>query len=369
MTWTSHLTMTIPVRSRSRVVVERWADRFLRGSGLLALIRRLDFAGEKALRVLTYHRVVDPTRDPVPGDPGIISATPETFSEHVRLLSRYYAPIGIPELETSVRGIKSLPRRAVLVTFDDGYRDFITEAWPILKAHSVPAVLFVPTGYPDRRRPFWWDEVWQLLSSSNVGEMLLPAFGRVNMRTPAGRATAMTYFRMIMRPMPPSRVDQQLAELRTALGVAAEPASAVLGWEELRTLAREGVTVASHGRGHLSMPSLTDEEIVGDIDGARQDFMRELGQTAAVFSYPFGHYDRRAAQVLRDRGFLAAFCMGRRPDGVPSGDLFSVARQSVNSEHSLSRFLLGLSGLYPQPFGRSFTDLRAARLLGEVSPK
>lgn len=352
------LASPISMRSRSRVVVERAADRFLKGSGLLALARRLDFAEQRALRVLTYHRVGDPKRDPMHGDPGVFSATPDTFAEQVRMLAHHYAPIGIPELETAVRGGSPLPPKAVLVTFDDGYRDFMTHAWPVLKAHSVPAVLFVPTGYPDRGRPFWWDEVWQILRQTRVGEMLLPGFGQVNLRTPGGPAFAMTYFRKRLRPMPPGRVEQEVASLREALGVTVEPVSAVLGWEELRSLAREGVTIASHGRGHLSMPSLTDEGITQDIDGAQQDFLRELNQAPRVFSYPFGHYDRRAADVLRDRGFLAAFCTGRSPDAVPSGDLFSIARQSVNSEHSLSRFLLGLAGLYPRPRGRSFSSVR-----------
>ena len=347
-----HSGLIAPVRSRPRVVVERVADVVIRGSGLLALLRQLDSLDGRVLRVLAYHRVADPFRDPMQGDPGVISTTPEAFADQVRLLAQHYVPIGLSDLEALIRGTRPLPRRAVLVTFDDGYRDFLIHAWPMLKEHSVPAVLFVPTAYPDRERLFWWDELWRMFSRSSALSVSLPGLGRVDLGTPRVRWAAMASLRRQMRFLPPRALQQRMTELRVALGVLVETTSAVLSWEELRTLSRQGVTIASHGRSHASMPSLTEAEIAEEIDGAQEDMERELGCAARVFAYPFGHYDSRVVSVLRSRGFLAAFKAGPGHNAIPLRNPFAIFRQSVNAEHSLSRLQLGLSGLYPKPLTR-----------------
>ena len=80
-----------------------------------------------------------------------------------------------------------LPRRAVLVTFDDGYRDFAAHAWPVLRAASVPATMFVATGAADSpSTPFWWDRLWAAVqASARPGPIATP-------RAHAGRRGACT---------------------------------------------------------------------------------------------------------------------------------------------------------------------------------
>ena len=66
-------------------------------------------------------------------------------------------------------GRHQLPRGAVLVTFDDGYRDFRELAWPLLKQYRVPAVMLVPTSFvsePDQS--FWWDSLWQIIDRTGI---------------------------------------------------------------------------------------------------------------------------------------------------------------------------------------------------------
>ncbi len=346
-------------RGRSlRIVVERAADVVLRATGLLAVLRRLDLRNGQVLRVLAYHRVVDWKRDLPDGDPDVVSATPEAFAEQMRLLARHYEPISGFDLEVSLAGIRPLPRRAVLVTFDDGYRDFRTHAWPALMANGVPAVVFVSTAYPDARRLFWWDELWQMVSRSTATKIMLGGTG-VDLRARRGRHAVMAVLRTEMRPMALSMVRQRLDEIRGALGVSVAPTSVVLGWDELRALAKDGATIASHGRAHASMPSLTEQEIAEEIDGSLADLKRELNVTPRIFAYPFGHHDQRTAAILKARGFVAAFSTGYGPSAVPFADPFSISRQSVNAGHSFSRVQLGLSGFYPRPIGRLLSLLRS----------
>ncbi len=337
------------VRPRSRAAVERAADVVLRHSGLLRVLRGLDLREHtKVLRVLCYHRVGDPVRDPLQGHPGVISATPDAFADQIRLVARYYVPLGIEELRASLAEGRALPAGATLVTFDDGYRDFLTDAWPILKAYGVPAIVFVPTAYPDSGRLFWWDELSQMLSRPATPVIVLDGMGRVDLRTVHGRWTVLRRLRNELWTQRPEAIERRMVTLRATLGLTSASQSSVLSWDELRMLAREGVVIASHGRTHASMLSLTEEEILQEIEDSQADLERELGSAWRVFAYPFGHYDPRAAALLEARGFIAAFgtIPGHR---TPSAsDRFLLPRQLVNVTHSFSRVQLGLSGFYPR---------------------
>jgi len=95
------------------------------------------------LRVVTYHRIADPASTP-DLNPRLVSADPAVFEQQLEHLARHYAVVSLAEVMEAMQG-RPLPKRAVLLTFDDAYLDFATEAWPRLQARSMPAVLFVPT--------------------------------------------------------------------------------------------------------------------------------------------------------------------------------------------------------------------------------
>ena len=130
-------------------------DRFVR------LLENVDARQPGFLRVLTYHRVDEPTRRPWL-DPGLISATPRDFDKQMAYLARHYKVVTTQDILEAVksRNYMNIPPRAVMVTFDDGYADFEEQAWPILKRYKIPATLFVPTAYPDHPEfTFWWDDL------------------------------------------------------------------------------------------------------------------------------------------------------------------------------------------------------------------
>jgi Polysaccharide deacetylase len=119
-------------------------------AGLLELVvdvfEHLDRGRARLLTVLTYHRIADRENDPNDLDPALISATPQDFERHVEWLAANAAPVSLEDVLAAQAGLAELPPRAVLVTFDDAYRDFADSAWPVMRAHGVPATLFVATG-------------------------------------------------------------------------------------------------------------------------------------------------------------------------------------------------------------------------------
>lgn len=108
----------------------------------LYLIARLIPRGEDAIVVLMYHSISH--------DPSLHTVSPEAFRVQMRMLAGFGTVVPFADVVAHVKGEKVL-RRAVAVTFDDGYRDFLTEAMPVLREYGIPATIFVSGGDVDRK--------------------------------------------------------------------------------------------------------------------------------------------------------------------------------------------------------------------------
>ena len=303
-----------------------------------------DGARRSLLRVLVYHRVHDSARA-VWGDPHLHSATPEAFDAQMAYLTRRYTPVTATEVAAAVRGEVPLPRRAVLVTFDDAYRDFLIHAWPVLRRHRVPALLFVPTAFLGADRGFWWDDLYESVMRTEalavqVGSRILL------LRTRDERHAAARILIRSLRALRPDELSARLGRLRNQLGAPERGERQVLTWEELRGLVAEGLAVGAHTRTHPPLPSLAQDELEHELRGAHADLQRELGQAPVMFAYTFGLADQRVVPILRELGYAGAFISLYGRNRVSERDPFLLYRQSVDLHHSMPRFALSLTVPY-----------------------
>jgi len=322
------------------------------------------------LRVLTYHRIVDPATSP---DllPGLASAAPVEFARQVDFLARRYRPVSAAQvLDAKCRGV-ALPERAVLVTFDDAYRDFRTVAWPILRARAVPALLFVPTAFPDHpERRFWWDRLYRCVTRCQAAVAASP-IGALPLRSPADRRRSWGRFAAHVQSLPHDEAMAFVDELCVCLGEATggaenagaaaagqEPRGEVLGWQELRQLAREGVTPAPHSRWHPLLTRCSDGRIRDEVRGARADMQEALGEAPPVFSYPGGAHDARVRRILAQEGFELAVTQEDGANDLRTADPLRLRRTDITRRTTLPILRLRL-----QPwFGRVDRWRHRARL-------
>jgi peptidoglycan/xylan/chitin deacetylase (PgdA/CDA1 family) len=293
------------------------------------------------LRVLLYHRLEAPPAPRADLAPDLVSASPARFQQQLRHLARFYHPIGADELLRALAGRHVLPRRAVLVTFDDGYRDFLEVAWPILKRYRIPAVLFVPTAFVDEPgRVFWWDALWQMLARTRRDCVTLPGRPVLPLASRDDRVAASRTVAEWLKTLTPSARAAALEQLAAQLGVRPEPTRAVLSWPELRGLAHDGVTVAAHSRTHELLDQLAGPDLTREVAGCRDDLIRELGSCPPLFAYPNGNCDGRTLDALDAAEFRAGFTVTRGFDRLRGADLLLLRR---NEERvTLLRFALNL---------------------------
>jgi peptidoglycan/xylan/chitin deacetylase (PgdA/CDA1 family) len=265
---------------------------------------------DSVLRVLTYHRVVDPADSSAARSAGV-SATPADFDMQMRHLARRYRVLSADEVLAARRAERPLPARAVLVTFDDGYRDFGDVAWPILRRYRLPVTAFVPTAYPDRPDlEFWWDRLDRVFRLTSSMVLEVPPLGRLRLDTHESRAEALRNVEAHLKEIPHTDAMRMVEQICAQLGDAGAPAARVLGWSELRELANDGVTLAPHTRTHPALSRLPAEEARAEIRGSRDDLRREIGETLPIFAYPFGAHDDGVVRLMREEGFeLALTCI------------------------------------------------------------
>ena len=283
--------------------------------------------------ILLYHRVAE-----LPSDPFGLCVRPSFFAEHMEVLRRAARPLELRELATAVaRG--RVPRRAVVVTFDDGYADNLHEARPLFERHEVPVTIFVASGYIGGEREFWWDELerlllqpgtltesvrvsvdvrthrWEMGAVRRYDETSYRQFcgwrvGLEGYPTPRHRVFCELY--PMLRTLAESDRQRVLGELRASTSVEprARPTHRPLSREELRRLA-DGklVEIGVHTVTHSALAALSGAAQRAEIRRAKADLEELLERQMTAFAYPYGSrsdYTAETIEIVREAGFAYA---------------------------------------------------------------
>ena len=314
-------------------------------------LERLRHRREPTRLILCYHRIVE-----VDADPWKSCVSPGHFAEQLEILRDWGT---ILELGTLVAGLETgdLPRRAVALTFDDGYADNLHVAKPILARYEAPALVFLATGYLDRHDGVWWDRLEQLiLRPGRLPEVLKIEIGGKIWRRQLGAAARLdevTWHRhrsWKAWQRPPTDRHRLFVELWARLRLLADPErraalEALASWAaqpnengteprplasaEVRALVEDKlVQVGAHTVTHPLLPGLSEAEQRAELEGSRRDCAALIGEPPAALAYPHGKCTRALASLARKVGFTVACSTAGRPVRVGS-DRFRLPRIAI----------------------------------------
>jgi peptidoglycan/xylan/chitin deacetylase (PgdA/CDA1 family) len=294
------------------------------------------------LRILAYHRVAE-LRDTTALDSRTVSAPPEGFARQMEHLERFYRVVSMPEVLEAVEKGTCLPKRAVLITFDDAYADFAEIAWPILKQLRLPATMFVPTAFPDDPgRAFWWDRLYQAFAATLRVEIHVPPLGRLSLLTAEERRKGLHALRNYLTTIAHREAMRLVDSLCAELGLGCVQGGSVLTWKQLRELSSEGLTLGSHTRTHPIMTQITPERMREEVRGSQEDLQREIGACLPVFCYPNGNHNDVVVSVLRQQGIRLAFTTLGGPNELDSLDPLRLHRTVIMPRTTPAIFCLRL---------------------------
>ena len=294
------------------------------------------------LRILAYHRVAE-LRDTRAVDSRSVSATPEGFARQMEHLARCYSVVSMPELLEVVEKGRRLPKRAVLITFDDAYADFADIAWPTLKRLGLPATMFVPTAFPGHsERAFWTDALYQAFAATLRVEINVPPLGRLPLLRADEKRRSLRAIQDYVTTISHCEAKRLVDSVCADLGLSCARGGSVLSWDQLRQLAREGLTLGAHTRTHAIMTKITPEQMREEVQGSQEDLQREIGRCLPIFCYPNGNHNDTAISVLREQGIRLAFTTLPGANELGFADALRLHRTVIMPRTTLPIFCLRL---------------------------
>ncbi len=269
------------------------------------------------LSILIYHRVLD-TSDPL--QPGIVDRS--LFDRQMWGISRFFRVLPLAEAVNRLRK-GTLPRRALCVTFDDGYRDNVEVALPILRKHCVHATFFIATGFLGGGC-MWNDRVIEAVRGLNGDRVDLKEFTGQQFDLPVGLRARGSVLQAILRAIKHLPFTQREAAVAFIEKQAGRTIPDLMVREpDIRALLRGGMDIGAHTVNHPILSRLPVMEARREIAASKQTLESVTGHPVRLFAYPNGNpgldYGEAHVAMVRELGFDAAVstawgCAGMRSD-------------------------------------------------------
>lgn len=290
-----------------------WLDKLLFHSPLQ---RICEWNFSQSLTVLTYHTIYHATR----------------FEEQIKYIKKKMYPLSLKDLLSSIQHGRALPKRALLITFDDGDRTIYDVAKPVLENYQLPAVVFVITQHVGSDLPFWWDETKWLVKQRAVTAKSRSLTGEALVRE--------------LKHMPNQERLELIAALRNAIGgqCFSQPQ---LRWDELIQLEAAGIAVGNHTHTHPPLNQVGDTELSNELITAHNKLTSALGHAPRAFAYPYGYTNSQAISILQQLGYKVGFLFDHKISGWPISNPLGISRVRVDPSNSYERFGCIISGLHP----------------------
>ena len=236
----------------------------------------------------------------------------DDFQRQIEYLSNHYMVLPLSVLlERRRDGI--LSDRTVAITFDDGFENNFTIAFPILRHYNVPATFFLATGFIGVTRVFWADKIEYLLNESPLLTLYLESLGQeFDLSSTSEKKESLQVIKHRLKETS-GLVNDVVSELERESQTAPKYAYKdyrTLTWDQVREMHRSGLCeFGAHTVDHLILGQISTQDKKYQILESRHKLEKELGERVDLFSYPEGqstHFDHETIQIIKDSGFSAS---------------------------------------------------------------
>jgi peptidoglycan/xylan/chitin deacetylase (PgdA/CDA1 family) len=279
-------------------------------------IAKLVSAREKgaSVAILRYHAVVDPEDNYYACDS--ICVTPAQFKRQLSYISEHFSVVSLDTVAQCIMENTPFPENAVVITFDDGYRDNYN-AYKIMSNYGLPGTFYVSAGCLSGVETFWLFEVMYLLANTNQLEVRIATPARETKLSLATRQERNVATRKIVEIIKSNdlqtreEIREQLRNrCRDVKDLDEKKAKVMLTWEQVREMSQNGMTIGGHTLTHLNLPNASKEDAVKEIKNCKTLIEKQTGKTVRHFSYPNGgnyqYYNSSVVRIVQECGYTTA---------------------------------------------------------------
>lgn len=319
--------------------MKRRSAAILRSVGLLTAARALL---QRRSLILTYHGVLGASPNPDPFlNHNFISA--DVFERQMQWLRDHYRPVSLSTLVECYRQGKQPPPRSVAITFDDGFANNATVAFPILRRHAIPFTVFLTTGMIDTPGAQLWTERVKrsiyMHECTSARISLAEQEFVLDLSSSGAREESARKVNQFLKRQSLATRDVSIRALEATLGRPALHAAdaeryAFLTWHQVREMAEAGVEFGAHTVSHPILSTLDSADVDREVRESRERIESELKRPCRLFAYPNGStadFTIRDKRALERAGYAAAFSLCGGLNARPS-DLYQIDRINVGRQ-------------------------------------
>ena len=269
--------------------------------------------------ILMIHGVVD-NRLQTTWQPFRKQLSVQNLESGLAVLAKYYHFISMDQAIAMLASQVPLQPYSLVLTFDDGYRNNVTHALPILQRHGVPATFFLSTGHVERREPYWYDRldyaIQHLKKEQSVSFAGQDFLFRPNQEM-SSRTIFTTLINAIKTNKPPyAETMQEVHQIANNFEENAgcrlidifeeDHSTAIMSWEEAKQVTDQGITIGSHTVDHAILDRLEEVFIREQLIVSKKVIEQCTGRQCSYFCYPNGNWNNKIISLVRKTGFVAA---------------------------------------------------------------
>jgi len=301
----------------------------VRALGPLGGYRLVNAAMQRSPRIFMYHRFA--------AQPAPRMLATDVFESQLRVLAREFGTMTMGELVAHVGKYGEAPPYTAVVTVDDGHRDFLDLAVPLLQQYGVKATLFATTRFIEGDFWLWPDRLEYALFQSS--ERVLDLGGDLHWPLEDDPSRWHAWDAIVQRctQLPDDEKESLLEHTIRALKVSlpeapTEPYRAI-SVDELRQLTVKGIEIGAHTQTHPILSRLPEAALDTEIAGSKSRLEDWLQSEVISFCYPNGargDYNDTVKQRVQAAGFTSAVAAYFRHDVL--ADLFEIKRLSAGDD-------------------------------------
>lgn len=267
------------------------------------------------------------------------------FRKQLNYLKKWgYKFATISEVVDILKGDKKIPEEIITLTFDDGFKNVIEKAYPIMKEYNAKGCIYIVSSLIGTNNLLWTDYVETVVRNSPQGIFnfnLKDEILSYKLDTKESYQSAMRDIKNKLRSV--SNQDRILSlrqfDNRELDEIPKE--FCFLSWEQLRSLDKDIFEIGSHSKTHPNLDRLEDGELGEEIEGSKKDIERETNNTILHFNYPAGAFNERVVDSVKECGYLSAVSTTQGFNDQNT-NMFKLRRIGVNRNFTI--FKANISG-------------------------
>ncbi len=306
-------------------------------------------ANKKKVIIIAYHRITSQKKNSIITN-SEISTTAEKFQEQAKYLSENYDVISFRDLQDFTRGIKNPKKDCAIITFDDGYKEHYSNAFPILKKHRLCATIFLATEYMEGKKAFWWERVAYSVAKTKKSHLKIKGLNSIKL---SDKKKALKKILEKLKSMQENKKIRLISEIESQLQAKAGSLKSIsLTWDQAREMCSSRIEIGSHTATHPILTKISLQEAKSDIIKSIKDIEKKTGTRPIAFAYPNGmqkDMSKELDELLKKLGFAFSISSVYGTEKIRK-NMFRLKRIGISSEDDIRTFKVKASGItdFPQ---------------------